>query len=317
MNKLKVVYMGTPEFSIAPLEGIYENYDVIAVVTQPDKEKGRSKELSFSPVKEFALKHGIKVLQPVKIRNEYEDVINLNPDIIITCAYGQIIPEVILNAPKYGCINIHASLLPKYRGGAPIHRAVINGDKKTGVTIMYMDKGMDSGDIIKQRDVEITDDMNTSMLHDKLSVVGRELILEVLPTIIDGTNDRIKQDESEVSFAKIIKREDEVINFDDTTINVYNKIRGLSEYPGAYVSLDGVIYKVYASRKSSFDKDVKCGVITNIYKDGIGVKTKDGEIVLLDIKKEGKRRMLASVYLNGVKKEELLGKCFDRVSYEV
>lgn len=316
MKNIRVIYMGTPEFSVNVLLGLIENYNVIAVVTQPDKEVGRDKKISESPVKKIALEHNIKVLQPNKIRLEYDEILSLKPDLIVTCAYGQIIPEEILNAPLYGCINVHASLLPKYRGGAPIHRAVMNGDKETGITIMYMDKGMDSGDIIKQSKVTIDSDMNTSKLHDILSIEGRRLLLSTLPSIIDGTCERIKQNEDKVTFAKIIKREDELINFDDTSLNVYNKIRGLSDYPGSYSVLDGKVFKIYKSRINNCDKKMECGMITNIYKDGIGVKTKDGEVVLLDIKPEGKKRMLAKDYLNGINKDTLIGKRFE-IDYEV
>ena len=304
----KVVFMGTPEFSVPILKGLIENYEVIGVVTQPDKEVGRKQEMTFSPIKKIAVENNIKVIQPNKIRIEYQEIINLKPDIIVTCAYGQIIPKEILDCPKYGCINVHASLLPKLRGGAPIHRAIINGDKKTGITIMYMDEGMDTGDIISTEEVEITDDMCVGDLHDILSNMGRDLLLKTLPSIINGTNNRIKQNDEEASFGKIIKREDEHINFDDTTTNVYNKIRGLSPFPSRYAVLDEKILKIYKSIIGSSNKSGKIGEIINVYKDGIGVKTSDGEIVLTEIKPEGKKKMSVRDYLNGIKKEELIGK---------
>ena len=304
----KVVFMGTPEFSVPILKGLIENYEVIGVVTQPDKEVGRKQEMTFSPIKKIAVENNIKVIQPNKIRIEYQEIINLKPDIIVTCAYGQIIPKEILDCPKYGCINVHASLLPKLRGGAPIHRAIINGDKKTGITIMYMDEGMDTGDIISTEEVEITDDMCVGDLHDILSNMGRDLLLKTLPSIINGTNNRIKQNDEEASFGKIIKREDEHINFDDTTTNVYNKIRGLSPFPSSYAVLDEKILKIYKSIIGSSNKSGKIGEIINVYKDGIGVKTSDGEIVLTEIKPEGKKKMSVRDYLNGIKKEELIGK---------
>ena len=304
----KVVFMGTPEFSVPILKGLIENYEVIGVVTQPDKEVGRKQEMTFSPIKKIAVENNIKVIQPNKIRIEYQEIINLNPDIIVTCAYGQIIPKEILECPKYGCINVHASLLPKLRGGAPIHRAIINGDKKTGITIMYMDEGMDTGDIISMEEVQITDDMCVGDLHDILSNMGRELLLKTLPSIINGTNKRIKQNNDEATFGKIIKREDEHINFDDTTTNVYNKIRGLSPFPSSYAVLDEKILKIYKSIIGSSNKSGKIGEIINVYKDGIGVKTSDGEIVLTEIKPKSKKKMSVRDYLNGIKKEELIGK---------
>lgn len=308
MKNIKVVFMGTPEFSVPVLEGLIENYNVIGVVTQPDKEVGRHKEIEFSPIKKVALANNIQVLQPVKIKEEYEEIVKLNPDIIVTCAYGQIIPKILLDLPKYKCINVHASLLPALRGGAPIHRAIINGHSKTGITIMYMDVKMDSGDIIRQKEVEIDSDMNVGVLHDKLSLLGRELLLETLPDIISGNISPIKQDESQVTFAKIIKREDELLDFNENTIDVYNKIRGLNPFPGAYTILDGKIVKIYKARIEKNLTRALPGEIVNLYKDGFAVKTFDGEIVIQELKIEGKKKMDAVSFMNGIGKENLLGK---------
>ena len=308
----KIVFMGTPDFSVPVLQGLIDNYDVIGVVTQPDKEVGRKQELVYSPIKKLALEHGIKVLQPAKIRVDYQDVIDLHPDIIITCAYGQIIPKEILDCPKYGCVNVHASLLPKYRGGAPIHRAIINGEKETGITIMYMDVGMDSGDIIKQRSIAIGENDSVGDLHDALSTMGRDLLLETLPSILDGTNERIKQDDSKVTLASIIKREDEVIDFNDTTVNVHNKIRGLSPFPCSYAVLDGKIVKVYKAEIGDSKTSGTPGEIIKTYKDGIGIKTGDGEIIIKELKVEGKKQMTAADFLNGTDKTKLIGKVFTK-----
>ncbi len=312
MKDLKVVFMGTPDFSIPVLQGLIDNCNVIGVVTQPDKEVGRHKELQFSPVKELALKHNIKVLQPIKIRNEYQDVLDLNPDIIVTCAYGQIIPVEILDYPKYKCINVHASLLPKYRGGAPIQRAIMAGEKETGITIMFMAPGMDDGDIISQDKVEISIDDDLEVLHDKLSVLGRDLLLKTLPSIIDGTNDRIKQDESLVTLAKIIKKEDEVIDFNDTALNIHNKIRALSPFPGAHTILDNKIVKIYKTCLENTNSKKDPGTITRVDKDRIVVATIDKEISILSLQVEGKRKMSTKEYLNGIKKEDLIGKVFGK-----
>ena len=308
----KIVFMGTPDFSVPVLQGLIDNYDVIGVVTQPDKEVGRKQELVYSPIKKLALEHGIKVLQPAKIRVDYQDVIDLHPDIIITCAYGQIIPKEILDCPKYGCVNVHASLLPKYRGGAPIHRAIINGEKETGITIMYMDVGMDSGDIIKQRSIAIGENDSVGDLHDALSTMGRDLLLETLPSILDGTNERIKQDDSKVTLASIIKREDEVIDFNDTTVNVHNKIRGLSPFPCSYAVLDGKIVKVYKAEIGDSKTSGTPGEIIKTYKDGIGIKTGDGEIIIKELKVEGKKQMTTADFLNGTDKTKLIGKVFTK-----
>lgn len=306
MNNIKVVFMGTPDFSVPVLQGLIDNYDVVGVVTQPDKEVGRHKEVLYSPIKKLAIENNIKVLQPEKVKEDYQGILDLNPDIIITCAYGQIIPEEILNFPKYKCINVHASLLPRLRGGAPIYRAIINGDKKTGITIMYMGISMDSGDIISQEEIEIDDDMNVGILHDKLSIMGRDLLLKTLPDIISGNVSPIKQDESLVTFGKVIKRKDELLDFSDTTDNVYNKIRGLSPNPGAYSLLDGKIVKIYKARKGKNLSKMIPGTIVNLYKDGIAVKTFDGEIIIEELKVEGKKKMMASSFLNGINKEDLL-----------
>jgi methionyl-tRNA formyltransferase len=180
---MRIVFMGTPDFAVNVLQGLIDNYEVVLVVSQPDKLVGRHKVLTNTPIKELALKYNIPVFQPEKIRVDYNSIIEMKPDLIVTCAYGQIIPKELLDYPKYGCINVHASLLPKYRGGAPIHKAIINGDKTTGVTIMYMDVKMDNGDIISQREIAIHDSDNLESLYDKLSLLGKDLLLEVLPSI--------------------------------------------------------------------------------------------------------------------------------------
>lgn len=308
---MKIVFMGTPDFSVPVLEGLINNYDVVGIVTQPDKKIGRKQEVKFSPIKEVALKHSIKVLQPVKIRSEYQDILDLKPDMIVTCAYGQIIPKEILDFPIYGCINVHASLLPKLRGGAPIHKAIIDGYDKTGITIMYMDVGMDDGDIISQEEIEILDSDNLESLHDKLSVLGRDLLLKTLPSIIDGTNERLVQDTSKVTFAYNIKREEEHISFDKSSREIFNLIRGLSPIPGANAILFDKEIKIYDSTilDKKYDKSI-CGEIVEVNKKGIVVKTKDGSILLTKLKPFGKKMMDAGSYINGIGKDKLLGQVF-------
>lgn len=309
---IRVLFMGTPDFSVPVLKGLLDNknYEVIGVVSQPDKKVGRHQILTPSPISKVAIDNGIKLLRIEKIKTDYREVLDLNPDIIITCAYGQIIPKEILDFPKYGCINVHASLLPKYRGGAPIHKAIIDGEKETGITIMYMDVGMDTGDIISQEKVKIEDTDTVETLHDKLSIIGKELLIKTLPDIISGNITRIKQDESKVTFAYNIKREDEHINFDDTSKNVYNLVRGLNSFPGAFAILDGKIIKIYSGRIEKSSKGNPSQII-EIYKDGIGVGTKDGEYIITELKEEGKKKISAKEYLNGKKKEDLLGKVFE------
>ena len=312
MNNLKVVFMGTPEYSVPVLQGLIDNYNVVGVVTQPDKEVGRHKELCFSPIKKLALEHNIKVVQPEKIRNDYHCVLELDPDIIVTCAYGQIIPVEILDYPKYKCINVHASLLPKYRGGAPINRAIMNGEKETGITIMYMAPGMDDGDIISQEKIEIGENDNYSIISNKLSVLGKDLLLKTLPSIINGTSDRIKQDETKVCLAKIIKKEDELLDFDDTAINIHNKIRGLSDFPGCYSFLNGKRIKFFKSHIEKCNNDIDIGTIYKVEKDGIYVKTKEDSIVIDELMLEGKKRVPVNVFINGIKKEDYLNKKFEK-----
>ena len=306
MKDKKVIFMGTPEFSVPVLEMLIKETNVIMVVTQPDSYVGRHHTLTYSPVKQVALDNNIEVYQPEKIRNEYEYILDKKPDIIITCAYGQIIPSILLDTPKYKAINVHASLLPKLRGGSPLHRAIIDGYDKTGVTIMYMAPGMDDGDIITQEEIIINDTDNVGIIHDKLSVLGRDLLLKTLPSIFDGTNTRTKQDESEVTFAYNIKREEEKIDFNKTAREVYNQIRGLYPFPTAYLELNGEVIKVCSSRLGETKKG-SCGEITSIYKDGIGIMCSDREIILTRIKPSGKKEMDVKDYLNG-KKDNLLGE---------
>ncbi len=308
---MRVVFMGTPDFAVSVLQTLIDNYDVVGVVSQPDKRVGRHQELKFTPVKELALKYNIPVFQPVKIKEDYEDILGLNPDIIVTCAYGQIIPKAILDFPRLGCINVHASLLPKLRGGAPIHKAIIDGYKTTGITIMYMDCKMDSGDIISQEEIPILDDDNLEKLHDKLSEIGAKLLIETLPSIIDGTNERIKQNLDEVTYAYNIKREEEHIDFSKSSRDVFNLIRGLSPVPSANAILDSKEMKIYDSYILDKEYEGVPSEIVDIIKDGIVVKTGDGAVILTSVKPFGKKKMDAKSYVNGYGKDNLIGKVFE------
>ena len=306
-RELKIVFMGTPDFSVPILEMLIKNYNVKAVVTQPDKQVGRGGKIVFSPIKKCAEEHTILVLQPKKVDVIIDELKDMAPDIIVTAAYGQIIPPAILKIPRLGCINVHASLLPKLRGGAPIHRAIINGMKKTGVTIMYMNSEMDGGDIISQQEVEITDTETASSLHDKLMVVGAELLEKTLPSIIDGSATRTAQDRTEATYGFIIKREDEKISFDKTKREIYNQIRGLNSWPGSYCMLDGKILKVWESRISdNFFPSEYNGKITAVYDDGFGVKVENGEIVFTKVQLEGKSAVSGRDFING--HSEIVGK---------
>ena len=310
MNKIKILFMGTPDFAVNILNSLIDNYEVVGVVTQPDKEVGRHKEIKFPPIKEVAIKNNIKVYQPVNIKEEYNDLINIKYDMIVTCAYGQIIPKVLLDYPKYGCINVHASLLPKLRGGAPIHKAIINGDKKTGITIMYMVEKMDAGDIISQVETEITDSDNLESVHDRLSIMGAKLLIDTIPNIISGNINPIPQDEKEVTYAWNIKREEEKIDFNNSTRNIFNQIRGLSPVPGAYVMLNDEPFKIYKSHIEAKKSDKANGEIIDVNKSGIYVSCSDGILVLEEIQPAGKKRMKVVDDVNGIDKDKLIGKVF-------
>jgi methionyl-tRNA formyltransferase len=312
MDKVKIIFMGTPTFSVPVLEGLIEKYNVIAVVTQPDKKVGRNQEIAYSPVKKVAVEKNIKIFQPNNIINEYQQILNLHPGLIITCAYGQILPEKVLNFPEYKCINVHASLLPKLRGGAPIHRALMQGHYKTGITLIQMTKKMDAGPIISQREIEILDSDNVGTLHNKLSIIAKELLIDTMPDIINNEITLTKQNEREATFAWNIKKEEEIINWDKSKSQIFNYVRGLNPWPAAYTRLGkkiikilevGIGYNVY------FDK--VNGEVVNIYDDGIGVRVHDGEIIIKKLKPEGKNVMSARDYINGLSnKEEVIGRLF-------
>ena len=302
---MRIVFMGTPTFAVPILEALIEKYEVVLVVSQPDKEVGRKKILTPSPVKEVALKNNIEVFQPTKIKEDYGKILEAKPDIIVTAAYGQIIPKVILDYPKYKCINVHASLLPKYRGGAPIHYAVINGDEYAGVTIMYMAEKMDAGDIISQDKLLVgTDD--TTTLTTRLSILGRDLLLKTIPDIVSGNINPIKQNEDEVTFAYNISKEDEKINWHNTCIMVYNQIRGLSSIPGGYCTYNDKKVKIYSSTYEIKDVEGEIGEIVDTNKR-LGIKVKNGVIYPLTIQLEGKNKMPIKDFYNGMSNYFKLG----------
>ncbi len=306
MRNTKVIFMGTPDFAVPVLEGLLENTNVIMVVTQPDKEVGRHHELVPTPIKKVAEEHHVPVFQPTKIRNDYEKIINAGADIIITCAYGQIIPEAILNAPRLGCINVHASLLPRLRGGAPLHHALIDGEEKTGITVMYMDKKMDTGDIISTKEYIIKDTDNVGIIHDTLSIMGKELLLETLPSIIDGTNNRTPQNHDEATYAWNISREEEHIDFNRPAKEIYNQVRGLYPWPKANTIIGRVEVKVLECYISDKDSKFSSGTICDITKDSIGICTKDKVVYITKVKPFGKKEMAALDYINGLNKEKIL-----------
>ncbi|MBF0987133.1 MAG: methionyl-tRNA formyltransferase [Clostridiales bacterium] len=309
MKDLKVVFMGTPDFAVPILEKLITDTEVLLVVTQPDKVRGRNNKISFSPIKEIAVKNNIEVFQPEKIKQDYQTIIDKNPDIIITAAYGQIIPEELLFFTKYKAINVHASLLPKYRGGAPINRAIENGEKYLGITIMYMDKLMDNGDMISQRKIELKEEDNFDTMNKKLSILGRDLLMDTLPSIINSTNERIKQKEEDVTIIKLLNKEELLIDFNNDFVSVFNKIRSLDSVPGAYAFLNNKKYKLYDVRlgKNVIDE---IGKVVDI-KDYLEIACKNGTIKVYSIQEEGKKKMNIKDFFNGHKKEDFLYKRFN------
>jgi methionyl-tRNA formyltransferase len=296
--------MGTPDFSVPILSMLRsEGYDVIAVVTQPDRPVGRKRVLTPPPVKVEAEKLGIHVIQPEKLRGsaELDEIISLNADLIITAAFGQLLPKELLDAPTLGCINVHASLLPKYRGGAPIHKAVMNGETETGVTIMYMVEKLDAGDMISQVSVPINDTDDTGTLFDVLSEAGVELLKNTLPSILDETNERIVQDESLVTFARNISREEERIDWTKGGKEIYDKIRGLHPWPVAYSVFQDANVKIWWSEKVETSSDAEPGTIIDIETDRIIVKTGNSiGVAITDIQPAGRKRMPAEVFIRGI-----------------
>lgn len=294
--------MGTPDFAVPILETLIQNTKVVLVVSQPDKKVGRKQILTKTPIHEVADKYGISVFQPEKIRNDYERILEVKPDIIITCAYGQIIPKVLLDLPRLGCINVHASLLPKLRGGAPLHHAIIDGLDKTGITIMYMDEAMDTGDIISTISYDIKSSDTTEDIHDTLRELGAKLLIDTLPSIVTGTNRRIKQNETEATYGYNITREEEHIDFNKRGILIDRLVRGLYSWPLANTIIGDTEYKIVAGY---FVKGKgNPGMISDISKKVLGIGCLDGTYYVTKIKPAGKKIMDIKDFLNGIDIEE-------------
>ncbi|MBS4198906.1 methionyl-tRNA formyltransferase [Bacillus sp. FJAT-49732] len=311
----KIVFMGTPDFSVPVLKTLIENgYDILAVVTQPDRPVGRKKVLTPPPVKVEAERQGIRVLQPEKIRDteSANEILNLEPDLIVTAAYGQILPTSILEAPKYGCINVHASLLPELRGGAPIHYAILQGKEKTGITIMYMVDKLDAGDIISQVEVPIHEDDNVGTLHDKLSMAGSELLINTIPILISGEIKATPQDHEKATFASNIKREQEKINWHDNGEKIYNQIRGLCPWPVAYTTFNSQVWKVWKAEKINVVEEHHPGEVISMEQNGFVISTgnKIG-IKIVELQPAGKKKMSAQQFLHGAGNEISLGTRLD------
>ncbi|MEI3322286.1 MAG: methionyl-tRNA formyltransferase [Eubacterium sp.] len=301
---MKIVFMGTPDFSVNALENIVKaGHDVVGVITQPDKPKGRGGKMQYTPVKEKALELGLDVYQPQRVKETefIEKLKEMNPDAIVVIAFGQILPKAILDMPKYGCINVHASLLPKYRGAAPIQWSVIDGEKETGVTTMYMNEGLDTGDIIDKVVVPIDKKETGGSLFDKLAIEGGKLILKTLIELENGTAVRTPQDDSKSNYAGMINKQLGKIDFNKSANEIERLIRGLNPWPSAYTKMDGKTLKIWDADVDDSENDSAPGTITEIGKDFIRVATGKGSLKILELQLEGKKRMKTRDFLNGAK----------------
>ncbi|MGP1494391.1 MAG: methionyl-tRNA formyltransferase [Streptobacillus sp.] len=298
---MKTLFMGTPDFALDTLKYLYENTELLAVFTKVDKVNGRGNKITFSPVKQFALDNGIDVIQPKSLRVDetYNLIKEYNPDLIVVVAYGMIIPKNIIDIPKFGIINVHSSLLPKYRGAAPIHAAIINGDDKTGVSIMYISEGLDEGDVILTKETPIYLEDNLGTLHDRLKVLGAEGVKETIKLMEENKVIRHPQDNSLATFVKPIKKEETKIDFNDKSINIFNKIRGMNPFPVAYTTLNDKVLKLYDSMYVEYIGDEIPGTVIYLGKEGIKVKTSDGAIFIKELKLEGKKKQKATDFING------------------
>lgn len=301
-----IIFMGTPDFAVPCLDKLHQNYNVTAVITQPDRPKGRGQHLAKSPVKVYAEEHNLPVYQPEKIKTaEFtEKLRQMQPDLIIVVAFGQILSQEILDIPKFGCINVHASLLPRWRGAAPIHWSIIGGDTETGVTTMYMDAGLDTGDMILKAKTVITPEMTTTQLHDALMMQGADLLIETIQSIENGTVSREKQDDSLSCYAKMLNNDNCRIDWTKSAQEIHDLVRGLNSWPIAYTTLNGKKFKIWQTKIIDTDTTGKTpGQIIDLTKKGIIVATGNGTIELLQIQPPNKAKMPASSYINGHRQE--------------
>ncbi|MBM6829731.1 methionyl-tRNA formyltransferase [Anaerotignum lactatifermentans] len=299
---MRIVFMGTPDFAVPSLEALLTKHEVVLVVTQPDKPKGRGKKLVPTPVKACALEHGIPVVQPEKVREEafVEELRGYAPDLIAVTAFGQILTEPILNMPQYGCINVHGSLLPKYRGAAPMQWSIIDGETVTGITTMYMAKGLDSGDMLLKKEVEILPEDTFQDLHDKMAKAGAELLLETLDAMEAGTLTREEQDHDKATYAPMITKETGHIDWSKGGQEIINLIRGLNPAPAAYTEYEGEVLKIFRAEKWQEDvPEAACSEILAVTKKGFAVKCGDGALMVLELQARGGKRMSADAYLRG------------------
>ena len=298
---MKIVFMGTPEFAVPTLEALIEKHNVAAVVTQPDKPKGRGKKMIFSAVKEKAVENNIKIYQPTKVRDgEFVEILKeYEPDVIVVVAFGQILSEDILNIPKYGCINVHGSILPKYRGAAPIQWSIINGEEFGGVTTMYMAKGLDSGDMILKAEEKIKDDDTYGTLYDRLSYIGADLLIKTLDLIERGEVVRVPQNDDDATLAPMITRDMEHIDWDNTSENVVNLIKGLNPQPVSYTMYNDEKLKIWFAEVEKTEYSGEIGEIVDVRKKDFVVKTKKGAVAVKEVQAQGGKKMTADAYMRG------------------
>ena len=298
---MKIVFMGTPEFAVPTLEALIEKHNVAAVVTQPDKPKGRGKKMIFSAVKEKAVENNIKVYQPTKVRDgEFVEILKeYEPDVIVVVAFGQILSEDILNIPKYGCINVHGSILPKYRGAAPIQWSIINGEEFGGVTTMYMAKGLDSCDMILKAEEKIKDDDTYGTLYDRLSYIGADLLIKTLDLIERGEVVRVPQNDDDATLAPMITRDMEHIDWDNTSENVVNLIKGLNPQPVSYTMYNDEKLKIWFAEVEKTEYSGEIGEIVDVRKKDFVVKTKKGAVAVKEVQAQGGKKMTADAYMRG------------------
>lgn len=299
---MRVIFMGTPDFAVPSLEALLTKHEVVLVVTQPDKPKGRGKKMVPTPVKACALEHGIPVLQPEKVKEPefVEQLRSYEPDLIAVTAFGQILSETILEMPKYGCINVHGSLLPKYRGAAPMQWSIIDGEKVTGITTMYMAKGLDSGDMLLKAEVEITDEDTFATIHDKMAVTGANLLLDTLDQLEAGTLERIPQDHDAATYAPMITKETGHIDWSKNRQDIINLIRGLNPVPAAYTIYEEEVLKIFGAVISDVQADDAAnGEIVAVVKKGFVVKCGDGCLLITEVQARGGKRMMTDAYLRG------------------
>lgn len=299
---MRVIFMGTPDFAVPSLEALLTKHEVVLVVTQPDKPKGRGKKMVPTPVKACALEHGIPVLQPEKVKEPefVEQLRSYEPDLIAVTAFGQILSEPILEMPKYGCINVHGSLLPKYRGAAPMQWSIIDGEKVTGITTMYMAKGLDSGDMLLKAEVEITDEDTFATIHDKMAVTGANLLLDTLDQLEAGTLERIPQDHDAATYAPMITKEIGHIDWSKNRQDIINLIRGLNPVPAAYTIYEEEVLKIFGAALSDVQADSAAnGEIVAVVKKGFVVKCGDGCLLITEVQARGGKRMMTDAYLRG------------------